>query len=472
MPHVIRKKRLNVEFDGPESEVLALQRRLERFCYECLLPVMEVALNEQATEDEHILLEEVVIDAGTIPLDQLEAELSQAVQEGVQQALREELQSPRGDSRRRNRLQAMTEVFLHFLEQGSLPWWFQLPPGKELEQVLLECWLDENLPYGAAVIALEEVLIPLQKEQARRRLILQFSERFRSLLLPIIAPQVGVRVAAVLESLAGVALPTAVMAFVRDNVWDNGLAAAGNHVGVTEHDLISRAWLGLPASVKRLPEVAAALERHWPGAAGARKSDAPIKQIEDATHRHGEEPAAGHAAKIKAASQAETMQEGIYLENGGVVLLHPYLPQLFEALEIISGNRILAPERGVAVLHYLATGSTEPPEYQVALQKILCSIPLHAPIARKVELSDLDIEMCDYLLNALLGHWGALRNSSVNGLRGAFLMRPAKLTLRENEEWLLQVEKNSCDILLDQLPFSISMVKLPWMEKLLWVQWD
>lgn len=472
MPHVIRKKRLHVEFDGPESEVSALQRRLERFCYDCLMPVMEVALNEHTSESEHILLEEVVIDAGTIPLDQMEADLSQAVQEGMHQALGEELQSPRINSRRRNRLQAMTEAFMHFLEQGSLPWWFQLPAGKELEQALLECWLDESLPYGAAVITLEEVLIPLQKEPARRRLILQFSERFRSLLLPIIAPQVGIRVAAVLERLCGVALPSAAVAPIRENVWDIGLAAAANHVSATEQDLISRAWLGLPEWLRRHPEVQVALERHWPGAAGASKTDATIEEPKSATRRRDEEQAAGHAEKNIAAGHAKAVQEGIYLENAGVVLLHPYLTQLFESLEISNGNRILEPERGVAVLHYLASGSTEPPEYMVALQKILCNIPLHAPIARSVELTDLDIEMCDYLLKALLQHWGALRNSSVNGLRGAFLMRSAKLTLRDNDEWLLQVEKNSSDILLDQLPFSISMVKLPWMEKLLWVEWN
>lgn len=472
MPHVIRKKRLHVEFDGPESEVLALQRRLERFCYDCLLPVMEVALNEHASEDEHIMLEEVVIDAGTIPLEQMEADLSQAVQEGMHQALGEELQSPRINSRRRNRLQAMTEAFMHFLEQGSLPWWFQLPAGKELEQVLLECWLDESLPYGTAVITLEEVLIPLQKEQARKRFILQFSERFRSLLLPIIAPQIGIRVAAVLDRLSGVALPSAAVAPIRENVWDNGLAAAANHVSATEHELISRSWLGLPVWLRSHPEVSAALERHWPGTTGSRKKDAAIDEPLKDTCRRDEERTAGHADKIDAAGHAETLQEGIYIENGGVVLLHPYLTHLFESLEISSGNRIVEPERGVSVLHYLVSGSTEPPEYLVALQKLLCNIPLHDPIARSVELTDLDIEMCDYLLKALLQHWGALRNSSVNGLRGAFLMRPAKLTLRDNDEWLLQVEKNSCDILLDQLPFSISMVKLPWMEKLLWVQWN
>jgi hypothetical protein len=64
-----------------------------------------------------------------------------------------------------------------------------------------------------------------------------------------------------------------------------------------------------------------------------------------------------------------------------------------------------------------------------------------------------------------------LRNTSPDGLRGTFLIRSGKLCLRDGGDWSLQVESNSFDILLDQLPWGISMIKLPWMEKMLWVEW-
>ena len=51
------------------------------------------------------------------------------------------------------------------------------------------------------------------------------------------------------------------------------------------------------------------------------------------------------------------------------------------------------------------------------------------------------------------------------------MLRPGKLTLRGDRDWLLQVESSGCDVLLDQLPWSISTIRLPWMESLLWVEW-
>ncbi|QXE88230.1 hypothetical protein KP003_07455 [Geomonas nitrogeniifigens] len=470
MRHVIQKSHLHVEFDGAESEAAGLQRRLQRFCYDYLLPVMEVTLNEEVPEDEHFFLEELVIDAGTIPVDRLEADLPHSVQEGVKQSLRDGFVHPRDGSRRRNSLQALTEAFLHFLEHGSLPWWFQLPAGKELEQVLLECWLGGNLN-DATVTVLEETLIPLREEQAISRLLLQFSENFCSLLLPMIAPQVGMRLGAVLERLTSLALPAAALEQIREKVWRQAFGAAAHHTAVTEHDLISRAFPELPRPVKGRPEVVAALERHWPGATTSAKADTQKKRKSRAPSVRGELPAPPKQAADQS-QRDDSDADGIYIENGGVVLLHPYLQRLFEELKVCRGDRIIHPERGVALLQYLASGSLDQPEYRLALAKVLCNIPLHATLARNAGLTERDVEMCDSLLAALLAHWGALRNSSADGLRGSFLMRPAKLALRGNDEWLLQVEKNSYDILLDQLPYSISMVKLPWMPRLLWVEWN
>jgi hypothetical protein len=74
------------------------------------------------------------------------------------------------------------------------------------------------------------------------------------------------------------------------------------------------------------------------------------------------------------------------------------------------------------------------------------------------------------MLAAVIGHWTALRNTSPDGLRGAFLLRAGKLSERAGE-WLLQVEPQTADILLGDLPWGISAVRLPWMERILWVEW-
>ena len=88
-----------------------------------------------------------------------------------------------------------------------------------------------------------------------------------------------------------------------------------------------------------------------------------------------------------------------------------------------------------------------------------------------MELSAAELEEAAALLEAVIQHWEALRNTSADGLRGTFLVRPGKVTLREDGDWWLQVESKSYDILLDQLPWGIGMIKLPWMQRMLRVEW-
>jgi hypothetical protein len=164
-------------------------------------------------------------------------------------------------------------------------------------------------------------------------------------------------------------------------------------------------------------------------------------------------------------------REGIYIENAGLVILHPFLPRFFEALDITAGDKLLEPERALGLLHFLATGQPLAPEYELVLPKILCNVPLKTPVAFDPALTAEEKEEASALLQAVIRHWEVLRNTSSDGLRGTFFIRPGKLSLRDNGDWLLQVESNSFDILLDQLPWGISMIRLPWMDKMLYVEW-
>jgi hypothetical protein len=170
-------------------------------------------------------------------------------------------------------------------------------------------------------------------------------------------------------------------------------------------------------------------------------------------------------------NQHPEVREGLYVENAGLVLVHPFLPQFFSALGIAEKARLLQPDRALSLLHYLTTGQTVAPEYELVLPKILCDVPLGTPVESQVELTAAEQEESIALLEALIRHWGALRNSSPDGLRGAFLLRPGKVSLQDDGDWYLQIESRTHDILLDQLPWGLSMIKLPWMGKMLRVAW-
>jgi hypothetical protein len=121
-------------------------------------------------------------------------------------------------------------------------------------------------------------------------------------------------------------------------------------------------------------------------------------------------------------------------------------------------------------MHFLTTGQVIAPEYELMLPKILCNIPLETPVDSEVTSTAGEQEEAVALLEAVVGHRAALRNTTPDALRGTFLLRPGKISLRDGD-WLLQVELNSVDLLLELLPWGISPIKLPWMEKMLWVEW-
>ena len=164
------------------------------------------------------------------------------------------------------------------------------------------------------------------------------------------------------------------------------------------------------------------------------------------------------------------LDEGIFIACAGIVLLHPFLPELFERLGIAAGDTLLQPDRAFGVLHFLATGERRAPEHALVLAKLLCGFPLEAPAGAVSDLMETDAAEAGNLLNAVIGHWDALGGASPDALRGTFLTRPGKLS-RRGEDDVLQVEPQSFDLLLDRLTWGIGAVRLPWMKRMLWVEW-
>lgn len=163
-----------------------------------------------------------------------------------------------------------------------------------------------------------------------------------------------------------------------------------------------------------------------------------------------------------------------FVHHAGLVLLHPFLVPLMNTLGLLKPDKSFknkkAAAHAVSLLHYLSTGETAPPEYDLTLPKLLCGVSSRTSIDRYKILSDAEKEEADTLLQAVIKHWGALGQVSNDSLRQGFLQRDGKLSRRDSD-WLLQVESQTLDILLDRLPWGIGIVKLPWMTNMLFVEW-
>ena len=92
------------------------------------------------------------------------------------------------------------------------------------------------------------------------------------------------------------------------------------------------------------------------------------------------------------------------------------------------------------------------------------------PTKMSIPIFKSEKQEAEQLLRDIIGHWAALKNSSVEALRGSFLLRDALLSYK-NDHWLLQVERKGYDILLDHIPWSWQTIRFNWMKTYIEVEW-
>ena len=179
------------------------------------------------------------------------------------------------------------------------------------------------------------------------------------------------------------------------------------------------------------------------------------------------------AASVPSLSDPETH----YLDDAGLVLLATWTPRLFARLDLLDGNRFRDPAaaaRAVRCLAWLTHGHDRASEPECVLPRLLCGLDMTAPLAATQALDAETRALLDSLLQSLIAHWGALGQTSLDGLRQTFLQREGRLThLRDSTppHWHLAVAPGPFDMLLDRLPWSFATLKLPWMPEVLHVQW-
>lgn len=166
-------------------------------------------------------------------------------------------------------------------------------------------------------------------------------------------------------------------------------------------------------------------------------------------------------------------EEGIFIVNAGLVLLHPFFSTFFNRLNLLCDNEFVdevAQVNAMMLCHYLATGEESMQEFDLIIAKILCSYPLEEPINLESILTEEQKGEADAMLSAAIQQWSIIQHTGIGALREGFLQRPGKFYTM-NDKLYLHVETGGIDLLLDQLPWNLSLIKLPWMERMLNVIW-
>ncbi|WP_417940705.1 contractile injection system tape measure protein [Flavobacterium sp. RS13.1] len=169
----------------------------------------------------------------------------------------------------------------------------------------------------------------------------------------------------------------------------------------------------------------------------------------------------------------DTNVNDLYVQNAGLVLIHPFMKFLFENCKLLNkdDNTINNPEVAAHLLHYIATGQEQDYENTMAFEKFLCNIPIAQPIERNIVLSEEMKKEATAMLQAVLSNWDIMKTSSAELLQNEFLQRPGKLNVNGDESPVILIERKTQDILLDKLSWNLSIVKLAWKKRIIYVNW-
>ncbi len=167
-------------------------------------------------------------------------------------------------------------------------------------------------------------------------------------------------------------------------------------------------------------------------------------------------------------------KEKINILNAGLVLFHPYLKYVFKELKWVNNSLQFvnkkSRQKAVLFLQFLINGKSRQSEHLLVLNKIICGWPVNLPLETSCNFSAAEKKAAAEMQDSLIEHWSVMKNTSRAGLVKSFVERKGLLQ-KKDKSFLLQVEKNSIDILLGSLPYGIETIKLPWNEYIIYTEW-
>lgn len=448
--HHIRQVVFDLRYQD-EATALRGRKQMEEAFYRAILPLLEEAFDTHAPNGQHYHLDRLEIDLGRINPNRLdEAHIRRALVEALGSQVRARPAAATGEPALATQLE---ETLVHFLEVGYWPWHATPQRVAEVEVTVLA------LPPVEGRRLAQRLRPRLQRRPVRMRLVYQFSTRFLRWLVEQLRPEVAGEVQQAAEHVLSALSASERWAIILAVVV--ALSPAGD---ATTAELEQRL-----RTAQGEPPLPSAEDGSVSNFTQQQVSLLPAEQDEVL-------PAAPAQTVWSRDPQERTDQaaEGLYVLHAGIVLLHPFLDRFFRRLGLAADGQTLATldqrVRAVHLLHYLATGQEQPEEHETPLLKLLCALPLTFPLVKMLPLTQTERDEAETLLEAVIEHWAKLKNTSPAALRETFFQREGKLAQRD-DRWHLVVEQRTVDLLLDYLPWTLSIVRLPWMASPLWVDW-
>lgn len=485
--HIIKKQILELELSS-EKEAFELQNQVSKIYRDKIVPLIDTYCNQLSSPDIIDKINRLELNLGSVDINNLEQDLIQKVEVQIKQQLSKKIQANNLFSSSLERSRSTTsdlETIGYFIKTGTLPWYSKKLSKQELDKCFDK--LTETSPNQV-----KRFIIEFSKDRNYlKRIIYQFSDSTLTKITKLFSVELSKFITDYnqeikkilnevdnfkhissakfrLELWQGILLSFSFnqnpqfkpSQFVKENLLHLSTSFSLNYTSLINN--INKTVERLQKENKytfksQLPEILAQIQTQ-------------IQPTETFKARSLSTQSQNSEYPI---SDRFSDADEIYINNSGLILLWPFYKQLFTKIGLLQENNFIdtnATQKAVLILQYLVDATIEIPESNLPLNKILCGVDIFEPIETSLDISDAEIDECETLLAAAIANWSILKNTSIDGLRKTFLQRDGILRIRHGS-WLLQIERQTHDILLDKIPWSIRVIKLPWIDETLYVEW-
>lgn len=534
--HIIQK--LTIEIGLPDRDgAFGLQTRITNDYQRLVLKSMSEVFDQLVSPNEFLSIDKLEIDLGRVGISDLDYEFPGKIRKEIEEALAKLLNEARNTPGGNAQVRVMTsegdtitvraslkndsasffEALIHYLEFGLLPW-----ASNKKEKPGLRFLLSEAMTHHP-----EELRIALtrfrDKPHVFRRLALQVKEDQLQYLAAILGSGFSSRLnefyrqlLALTKTLSKQDLKSGGVKMMEVNAlkvffWQEALHyfSKGNTGSGKEEEM-----LFLSGILKRLIALTkikiAKIKRAEGDFEDLKKAlkkikeideeqGLKIKEVEEDTELKIKEVEEGAKSKIKEVEEGPELkikeelpetpeaEEGIYIENAGMVILAAYLHGFFKRTGLVEGREFVSENaqwKAVHLLQWMVYGEKgmiekeaadkdeeTTNEHELILNKIFCGIDIAEPVPLEIDLTESEKEEATQLLQSVIQNWSIINRISVHALQTTFLQKEGKLK-RVDKSWNLFIHRDSAlDIIIDRLPWSISMIKLPWNKDMVYVEW-
>jgi len=477
-----RIKRQLIELTVANEAVASqLHAQIRRVHERQLLPLIDRYCSELSDAERIYRIDKLEVDLGTISAENLEADFAARLAGPLRNALAEHIDlAQRSAGGENSAMPSSLELFEFFARTGSLPWWADTSQPRLLDGAVEDLLRVAPRPLARSLRVLSD------EYGCLKRLVLHYPDalitRLVLLLMPDLCETLTGFYGALADLLQGSKLSAGISA--RTTVWTTILRTACREPmpGIepegfwreTLQQLAAATGVAYAVLVSGLCRSVETMGR----GAGMPLGDIVqrlylYKHIADKSQYVSNETNPTRTNQQDLLDLTFSDADELYIYNAGLVILWPFLENFFNRLDLIVDNQFkdeAAAQRAVGLLQYIAGEDESPLETLLPLNKVLCGMAPEEVFDFGAEITEQEKQECNDLIMAVIHQAPILNEMSSAGFRASFLLRQGQLSARDGN-LLLRVERETHDIVLDRFPWSVSIVRLPWMEAMMQVEW-